>query len=264
MNPYELNGDSLLVERGARIATLTLNRPQQHNALSRQLRENLTRAFLAIEADDEIDVVIITGAGSHAFCAGVDLKELETSPLTPDDMGYDCAFMQALAALRKPMIAAVNGIAVAGGFEIAGHCDLIVAAEHARFADTHSRVGIVSAWGFTQTLGQLVGPMRARYLSFTGNYIDARTAQDWGLTIDVVAAADLLPRCRQLAAEIASCDQTTLRKVRSCMRLGENQSVADGLKLEAQYAKACVVDLDMAAFVQRREAVMRRGRTQQS
>ena len=263
MNLYGIEGDSLLIERSERIATLTLNRPQQHNALSRVLRENLTRAFIGLEADDDIDVIIITGAGDKAFCAGVDLKELETSPLTPDDMGYDCAFMEALFALRKPMIAAVNGIAAAGGFEIAGSSDLIVAAEHARFADTHSRVGIVSAWGFTQTLRQLVGPARARYLSFTGNYISAQTAKDWGLAIEVVAASELQAHCRRLAADIASCHQPTLRKVRDCMKRGERETAAAGLQLEAGYAKACVVDLDLAAFVERRERVMSRGRTQQ-
>jgi enoyl-CoA hydratase len=262
MNRYGIEGDTLLVEVSDRIATLTLNRPDQHNALARVLRENLTRAFVGIEKDSDVDVVIVTGAGGKAFCAGVDLKELETSPLTPDDMGFDCAFMQALAALSKPMIAAVNGFAVAGGFEIAGSCDVIVASTSARFADTHCRVGVVSAWGFTQTLRMLIGPVRARYLSFTGNYIDAPTAKAWGLAIEMVAPEELMPYCRKMAAEMSSCDQLTLKRVRECMRLGELRSVMDGLELEAKYAKESAVNLDLANFGARRATVMDRGRGQ--
>lgn len=261
-NPYDLEGDTVRVSKADRIATITLNRPTQHNALSRELRTQFTRALVGLDADETVNVIIVTGAGEKAFSTGADLKELETAPLTPDEMGQDCAFMQAFSALTKPIIAAVNGLAVTGGFELAAQCDILVASATARFADTHSRVGVVSAWGFTQTLSMLIGPVRARYLSFTGNYLDAQTAKDWGLVLDVLPPDQLMPYCRKLAAEIASCDTTILRAMRECMRVGQYGTREQGLELEARYAKESVARFDAADFGARRAAVMQRGRGQ--
>lgn len=262
MNPQPLEGDTVLVSVSERIATITLNRPSQYNALSRELRINFTRALVGLNTDETVDVIIVTGAGDKAFSSGADLKELEVSPLTPDEMGSDCPLMQAFATLSKPIIAAINGLAVTGGFELAALCDILVAASHARFADTHSRVGVVSAWGFTQTLTMLVGPVRARYLSFTGNYVDARTAKEWGLVLEVLPPEELMPYCRKLAGEIASCDALTLRRMRECMRVGQYGTREQGLALEARYAKESIQRFDAAGFGERRAKVMQRGRGQ--
>lgn len=245
-----------------RIATITLNRPEHHNALSRELRTAFAQALRQLDADERVDVLIVTGAGEKAFSTGADLVELESAPLTPAEMGHDCEFMQAFAALRKPIIAAVNGLAVTGGFELAALCDILVASHQARFADTHCRVGVVSAWGFTQTLTALIGPMRARYLSFTGNFLNAQTAKDWGLVLEVLPPAELMPYCLKLAGEMASCDATTLRQMRECMRLGQATTVEQGLQLEARYAKESVLRFDAAGFAARRATVMARGRNQ--
>lgn len=254
-------GDTVLIEISERVATVTLNRPQQYNALSRELRNEFTRALIELNADDDVDVIIVTGSGDKAFSAGADLNELETAPLTPEEMGHESAFMQAFADLKKPIIAAVNGLAVTGGFELAALCDILVASSNARFADTHCRVGVVSAWGFTQTLTALIGPVRARYLSFTGNFIDAQTAKEWGLVLDVLPPDELMPFCRKLAADIVSCDATTVRRMRECMRVGQNGTMREGLELEAKYAKESVSNFDAAAFAKRRKIVMARGRT---
>src|SRR3989344_2036214 len=179
-------GDDLLVDVSEGVATLTLNRPAQHNALSRTLREELAATLTRLAADDRVGVVVLTGAGDKAFCAGADLKEMEHAPLKPEELGPEAPLMRALRALRKPTIAAINGFALTGGFELAVNCDILVASTRARFADTHARVGLVSAWGLTQHLPRLIGPVRARYLSFTGNYLDAQTALAWGLVLDVV------------------------------------------------------------------------------
>lgn len=262
MARYPLDGDSLLVEVSEGVATITLNRPRQHNALSRQLRNNIRIALQELEGDDEVGVIIVTGAGEKAFSVGADLKEFEVAPLTPGEMGIDCPVMQAFESLTKPSIAAINGYTVAGGFELAINCDIIVASTNARFADTHARVGIVPAWGLTQYLAMLIGPARARYLSFTGNYLDAHTAREWGLVLEVLPPDELLPYCRKLARDILGSDRRTLIDIRAAMRRGLHRTVHEGLLLEADLAKASVERFDAAGFKRTREAVISRGKVQ--
>jgi len=262
MNRYGIEGDSLLVDVTEGIALITLNRPAQHNALSRQLRSNLNRALRGLESDPDVGVVIFTGAGEKAFSVGADLKELEAAPLEPAEMGVDCPVMQAFEAMTKPTIAAINGYTVTGGFELATNCDILVASTNAQFADTHARVGVVPAWGLTQYLAMIVGPVRARYLSFTGNYLDAQTAKEWGLVLEVVEPDALIPRCRQLANDILSCDRQTLVEMRRATRVGLHRTVQEGLELEAQLAKASAQRFDAASFARTRATVMGRGKRQ--
>lgn len=258
---YGLEGNSLLIEVSEGVAVMTLNRAEQHNALSRELRNNLHKALRGLNADDAVSAIIVTGAGK-AFSAGADLHELETDPLHPDEMGADCAVMQAFAELDKPIIAAINGVAITGGFELVANCDILVASTRARFADTHARVGVVSAWGLTQTLPMLIGPVRANYMSLTGNFVDARTAKDWGLVLDVLEPEQLLPYCRQLAQDMLGCEPRTLSEIRRCIRTGLYSGLEQGLAQEAIYAKDSVVRFDVAAFALRRNTVMKRGRSQ--
>ncbi|OGA23578.1 MAG: hypothetical protein A3H34_04790 [Betaproteobacteria bacterium RIFCSPLOWO2_02_FULL_67_19] len=262
MKRYPLEGDSLLIDVTEGVATVTLNRPKQLNALSRQLRSNLLVALQELNRDDDVGAIIFTGAGDKAFSVGLDLKELEAAPLDQAEMGVDCPVMQAFAALRKPTIAAINGYAVAGGFEVALNCDIPVASTNARFADTHARVGVVPAWGMTQYLAMQIGPVRARYLSFTGNYVEARTAKEWGLVLEVLSPDELMPYCRQLARDILTCDRQTLRAVREAIRVGLHQTAQQGLMLEADLAKASVARFDAASFGRTRQVVMRRGQSQ--
>lgn len=262
MNHYKYAGNSLLVDIRDRIALVTLNRPEQMNAFSRELRNNFHRALNNLNDDVNVGVIILTGAGPKAFSAGVDLKELDSAPLQAEEMGVDCQVMQAFAELQKPTIAAINGYAVAGGLEVAINCDILVASSNARFADTHARVGVVPAWGVTQNLAMLIGPMRARYMSFTGNYIDAMTAKEWGLVLEVVSYEDLVPHCLRLAKEILSCDAKTLGAMRTAMHVGLTQSIQQGLNIEAKLAKACLEDFDSRKFGTRRNAVFSRGKEQ--
>ena len=262
MSRYPLIGNSLLIEVVGGIATVVLNRPQQLNALSRELRNNLLIAIQSLNDDPEVRVIILTGSGEKAFSVGADLKEFETSPLQPDEMGVDCPVMQAFEKLRKPTIAAINGYTVTGGFELAVNCDILVASTNACFADTHARVGVVPAWGLTQYLAMLVGPVRASYLSFTGNYLDAQTAKAWGLVLDVLAPDELLPYCRKLAADMLSCDQETLVSIRAAMRSGLHRSIDEGLLQEADLAKQSVSRFDAASFGSVRQTVVNRGKNQ--
>ena len=183
----------LLIDKSDGVATVTINRPEAMNAMSRGLRVALDQTFKGLRDDDDIRAVVLTGAGERAFTAGLDLKELGVEGLgaanatTPDDNPV-------LAVLQcgKPVIGAINGVAITGGFELALACDVLIASTNARFADTHARVGITPGWGLSQKLSRIVGIYRAKELSLTGNFIDAATACDWGLVNRVVPAADLM------------------------------------------------------------------------
>ena len=167
----------LLVEKADGIATVTLNRPTSLNALTRDLRARIADAFRELDTDGSTRVAILTGAG-RAFCAGIDLKELgsgESQVGAPRDPAYDPT--AAMAAFRGPIIGAINGAAVTGGFELALGCDLLLASPTARFADTHGRVGVHPAWGLSQRLSRLIGIGRAKEMSLTGNFVDAVTAE---------------------------------------------------------------------------------------
>ena len=257
-----MSEDVLLIEKDAGVAILTLNRPRQMNALSQELRRRFVAEVDALAGDDSVAVVIVTGTGEKPFTAGVDLKAFETAPITPEELGPDAAISRALRALGKPTIAAVNGFAITGGMELAINCDIIVASTTARFADTHARVGIVPGWGMSQILPRLIGPVRARYMSYTGNFVDAATAKDWGLVLEVLSPGELMPYCRKLAAEIASCDRATLMDVRRLIAAGLETTLAEGLEIEGRASKAATLRMDRANFAATREAVMARGKAQ--
>ncbi|MCL4133703.1 UNVERIFIED_CONTAM: hypothetical protein GTU68_029534 [Idotea baltica] len=202
----------ILVERDEAVAIVTLNRPDALNALSRALRTELVRVFDELAQDDTIRAVVLTGSG-RAFTAGVDLKEAgETGfALGVDDDSKAIDIARSLEAYPWPIIGAINGFAITGGFELALMCDVLLASENAKFADTHARVGIMPGWGLSQKLSRMIGTSRAKELSFTGNFLDAETAADWGLVNRVYAADDLVPAARKMAHEMTSCDPTLLR-----------------------------------------------------
>lgn len=262
MESYPLQGTSLLVELSEGVATVTLNRPESHNALSRELRNNLAAAFEALQDDDDVKVIILTGSGTKSFCVGLDLKEFEHDPLRPEEMGPDSRMMRAFARLQKPVIGAINGYAVTGGFELTCNCDIIVGSTHAKFGDTHVRVGVLPGWGISQNLPRIIGPVRARYLCFTGNYLDAATAKEWGLLLEVVEPSNLLPYCRKIALDIASADQSTLRHYREIMRTGWLSTATEGIALEGELGRAELGRVDVANFSATRTQVMGRGKSQ--
>jgi enoyl-CoA hydratase len=264
METLTMTEDMLLTEIRDGVATVTLNRPRQMNALSAELRRRLVAELEALATDDRVAVVVLTGAGEKSFTAGVDLKELETAPLTTEELGPDAPMHRALRKLGKPTIAAVNGFAITGGMELAINCDILVASTNARFADTHARVGIVPGWGMSQLLPRLIGPVRARYMSFTGNFIDAATAKAWGLVLDVLPPAELVPFCQKLAAEIATCDRATLADVRSAIAGGLDTTLEQGLALEGRLSQAATRRMDRSGFAATRAAVMSRGKEQSS
>ena len=252
----------VLVDRSEGTATVTLNRPDQLNALSSALRVALVEAFCLLKDDQNVRVVILTGKG-RAFSAGLDLKELGQKGMRGDgDSGGNPDLQKALRGVGKPVIGAINGFAITGGFELALACDILVASESAKFADTHVRMGVVPGWGLSQRLSRLVGVSRAKQISFTGDYLSAEKAERWGLVNDVLAPDDLLPYCHKMAKSIQSGNAETLRSVHQLIDFGWEGTLADGLAQERTSNKIANADLSAKTLERNRLDVLERGRDQ--
>jgi enoyl-CoA hydratase len=246
--------DILLIDTTDRVRTLTLNRPQARNALSSALRGKLFGALRDAETDDDVDVLIFTGA-DPVFCAGLDLKELGDQTELPD-------ISPKWPHLTKPVIGAINGAAVTGGLEMALYCDILVASEQARFADTHARVGLMPTWGLSVRLPQKVGVGLARRMSLTGDYLSAADALRAGLVTQVVAHDELLPTARQVAASIVGNNQRAVRALLdSYHRIDESQTNA-ALWIEADSARRWMATATGDDIAANRAAVFERGRAQ--
>lgn len=245
------------------IATLTLNRPEARNALSRELRAKLVETFDALGKRDDVGVVILTGAGK-AFCAGLDLKEMATLTETDGMQGVLNAsdIADAMQTFDRPIIGAINGFAITGGFEMALACDVLIASTEARFADTHARVGVMPGWGLSQKLPRLLGIYRAKELSLTGNFVSAQQAEAWGLVNRVVAPEALLSTCRALAQDMLSCEQETLRGLLRVIDEGFATTLSEGMAIEGRASGMQARHVTAAMIGQRREAVQRRGQGQ--
>ena len=252
--------DQLLkVDRDGPVAIVTLNRPDALNALSRALRAEIVSAFLGLAKDETVRVAILTGEG-RAFTAGVDLKEAGQTGFALGADGGSIDLSEGLAAFPWPIIGAINGFAITGGFELALMCDVLLASENAKFADTHARVGIMPGWGLSQRLSRLIGVSRAKELSFTGNFIDADMAERWGLVNRVYKADELMPAAIKLAREMASCDPVLLRNYKKVIDDGLAMPMGDAMKMEvkrsAEHAKSVSAESVEAA----RQTVTARGR----
>jgi len=248
------------VDIDERIGTIRLNRPEAHNALSNEVLRALPRAIEELEADDSVDVLVITGA-DPSFCAGLDLRQLSAGELdtrTTDGKGTPSRYRGALPPHTKPLIGAINGAAVTGGLEIALNCDFLIASERARFADTHARVGVMPGWGLSVMLPQAVGVRRARQMSLTGNYVDAATALAWGLVNEVVPHADLMARTRALASDMAHNDQDAVRELRSIYHDVTSTTVDEGWDIESARSRGW----KNRSTPDRVQAVIDRGRSQ--
>jgi enoyl-CoA hydratase/carnithine racemase len=259
----------VLVDVSDRIATITLNRPGARNAISRALGNALWDAVGAAGEAPDVDAVVLTGA-DPAFSAGVDLKEVsgEIPPTdVPRDPGEgpersdDNGLYRFIPLIDKPIVGAINGVAVTGGLELALQCTFLVASERARFADTHARVGIMPGGGITVLLAQSIGLPRAIEMSLTGNFVDAHEALRIGLVNHVVAHDELLPRARGLAVDIVSNDQSGVRRLLAHYRRIANAATLDEAHLIEGYM-AEQWTRDATAMAERRRAVTERGRAQ--
>lgn len=249
----------LLVEKADGVAVVTLNRPEAMNALSKELRALLHDAITDLDADPDVRAIILTGAGERAFTAGLDLKELGSGR---SDTKPEKDPVKALETCSKPIVGAINGVAITGGFEVALACDVLIASENARFADTHVRVGILPTWGLSQKLSRAVGVYRAKELSLSGNFLNARMAYEWGLVNRVVPAADLMSAARTLASDMASAPANTVALYKRVIDQGFSMPLGTGLlheyKTFSQHNRQVTSEMVEA----RRGAIQARGRSQ--
>jgi enoyl-CoA hydratase len=248
------SADILLIGTQDRVRTLTLNRPQARNALSRELRRRFFQALRDAEADDDVDVVVLTGA-DPVFCAGLDLKELGDTTELPD-------ISPQWPPMNKPVIGAINGAAVTGGLEFALYCDILIASELARFADTHARVGLLPTWGLSVRLPQKVGVGIARRMSLTGDYLSAADALRAGLVTEVVPHDELLPTARRVAAAIVGNNQKAVRALLASYHRIDAAQTDAGLWIEAMSAKQWMNSATGNDIAANRDAVLQRGRAQ--
>jgi enoyl-CoA hydratase len=254
---------SLLVEREENYAVVTLNRPDAMNALSSELMGGLCCVFRELQQDPEIRAVILTGAG-RAFCAGLDLKEMAASEkgLGTFSIHGEHDLYRAMGDFDRPIIVAVNGVAATGGFELALMGDILLASVEARFADTHCRVGLAPGWGLSQKLARIIGPSRAREAHFTGNFISAERAAEWGLVSRVVEAGELMPAARQLAGDIVSCVPETVVVYKQLVNDGLEMDMAAGLAMERRVMTHANKHVSGDAIGARRAGVQTRGKDQ--
>lgn len=256
----------VLVDIEDGIATVTLNRPQSRNALSSEVLTLLPQLLAQVGADDRVDVIILTGA-DPAFCAGLDLKELGSTGANirastrPADAVDSPSKRGPIPPIDKPVIGAVNGVAITGGLELALNCDFLVASERAKFGDTHSRVGVMPGWGLTVLLPQAVGLRRAREMSFTGNFLSATEALHFGLVNHVVPHDELLPFTRSLALDICGNDCAGVRQIRRTY--AEIHAADEGWRTEARDSRLWQSERFSPEIVaQRRGEIQSRGRDQ--
>jgi enoyl-CoA hydratase len=255
---------ALTVEVDDAIATVTLNRPEVRNALSGELSAALDDAVVGLDQRDDVAVTILTGA-DPAFCAGFDLRRLssELGSVSERRRQGTVDHLGLLPVRRKPVIAAVNGAAVTGGLELALSCDFIVASQRARFADTHARVGAMPGGGLTIRLPQLIGIDRARRMSFTGDFVDAATAYEWGLVTEVVNHDALLPRCREIARSIASIPVRNVAEVRAMYFEAESEPGPVAWRNEMRRCREWMLEqFDHDRLDTERQAIIERGRRQ--
>lgn len=229
---------TILYEAADSIATITLNRPEVHNAMNEPMRQELTRCFGDLATSDAARVVVVTGAGERAFSAGADIREF-VEPQVPvrfRESRKRVDFRQAMDRCPQPIIAAIRGYALGGGLELALACDIRIASEDAQLGLTEVNLAIIPGGGGTQRLPRLVGRGRALEMILTGARIDAREALRVGLVERVVPPADVLAAARELARTLAEKAPVALRYAKEAVVKGLELPLADGLRLENDLA----------------------------
>ena len=226
---------SVLLEKPEKgIGLITLNRPGSRNAMNLAFMEEFRVLMEQIATDPDINVLIMTGSGK-AFCAGLDLKEMvESGPFISDGKNKTSvpAFIRMLREYEQPIIGAINGPAITGGFELALTCDILIASEEASFADTHCRVGILPGWGLSQKLPRIIGAGRAKELSLSCSFLSARQAESWGLVNKVTPSHELLPEAMRLARDIAANQVYMVREYKKLIDQGLTMPLPEAMAME--------------------------------
>jgi enoyl-CoA hydratase len=258
----ELTEGPLLLRREGTTAVLTLNRPEARNALDGGVLRLLERAC-ASAADAGVRAVVVTGAGERAICAGADIRHMRS---LPSDAGRHWARVgheafQHLEDLPKPVIAAINGVALGGGCELALACDFRIMADSASIGQPEIKIGLIPGWGGTQRLPRLLGPTLAKELVLTGRLLTAAEALHGGLINQVAPAAEVLSRALDFAAQFATLPPVAVAAAKRAMHLGRDLPLAEANGVEVEMFAQVFASLDkdegIAAFLEKRPPVFR-------
>lgn len=256
---WEMEYQNIVFEVKSGIGYVTLNRPKSLNALSKEVLAELDHVFRSIEEDDDVKVVIITGAG-RAFVAGADISQMVdlTGIEGQEMMKQGAKVMDLIESISKPVIGAINGFALGGGCELAMACDIRIASENAQFGQPEVNLGIIPGFGGTQRLPRLVGKGMGKYLVMTADYIKAEEARQLGLVEKVVAPEDLIPTCEAIAHKIMAKAPIAIKAAKTAINNGIMLDVATGIALEGEACGAPFCSEDrvegMRAFLEKREA----------
>lgn len=253
----------IIYEKSEGIATLTLNRPEALNAFSKEVVEEILHALEDVKSDENIRVIVLTGAGEKAFSAGADIKAMVgMTALKARELSLmGEKLCVTLENMQKPVIAAINGYALGGGLEVAMSCDLRLASENARMGQTEINIGLIPGWGGTQRLTRLVGMTKAKELVFTGKMIDAKTAEQLGIVNMVVPADKFREIVRQFAIDLALKAPVAIRVAKALITKGADMSLDSALALEREGFGVVGSTEDLkegvAAFTEKRKAVFK-------
>jgi len=226
----------IVFEKSEGIATITLNRPEALNAFSKEVVDEVLQALQDVRNDENIRVVVLTGAGERAFSAGADIKAMKgMNALKARELSLmGEKLCRAFEDSEKPVIAALNGYALGGGLEVAMSCDLRIASETSRMGQTEINIGLIPGWGGTQRLTRLIGRTKAKELIYTGKMIDARTAEQLGIVNMVVPADKFRETVRQFALDLATKAPVALRVAKSLIDKGAEIGLDSALALERE------------------------------
>ena len=258
-----MNFDNLLVEQKGRVALLTINRPKSLNALNGETLQELGQAFSTLEQEEEIKVIILTGAGDKAFVAGGDISVMaKATPLLARELALQAQHLfNRIETCSKPVIAAINGYALGGGCELAMACDIRLASDNAKIGQPEINLGIIPGWAGTQRLPRLVGKGRAKELIFTGDMLSAVEACSMGLVNRVFPQTELLQAALQMAEKVATKGGIALRLAKEAIDNGMEMDTTRAGDYEADLFALCFATEDqkegMGAFLEKRQAVFK-------
>ncbi len=250
-----MSNDTIIVETRGRVGLVRLNRPQALNALNSALIRELADAVAGFDADGAIGCIVITGS-DKAFAAGADIKEMANKTFTEVFLGDFAANWHRVAEVRKPVIAAVAGFALGGGCELALQCDLIIAADNAKFGQPEIKLGVIPGIGGTQRLTHAIGKAKAMDLILTGRMMDAQEAERSGLVARIVPLQGLLEEALKVADTIASMSLPSVLAAKEAVNRAFETSLAEGVRFERRVFHSLFATHDqkegMAAFVEKR------------
>ncbi|MBA4785581.1 MAG: enoyl-CoA hydratase [Rhizobiales bacterium] len=248
--------ETLLAEKRGNVGLITLNRPQALNALNSAVMRELAEALAAYDADETVGAIVLTGS-EKAFAAGADIKEMQPVSFVEAYVGDFLGGWEAVAATRKPLIAAVSGYALGGGCELAMMCDFIIASDTAKFGQPEITLGIIPGMGGSQRLTRAVGKAKAMDLVLTGRMMGAEEAEKAGLVARIVAPERLLDEALEAAAKIATFSRAAVLMAKEAVNRSDELTLAEGLRQERRLFQSLFATEDqkegMAAFVEKRK-----------